>query len=131
MAAGFLEIAGADMANAVKKISGSAATTSPATPSPASAAPAASTSVPSPTRCPSTPSSYRRSPGRWPRHRPGLHHPPWVLLYGAEGGEPGRLEQHIERAVGGVYAEAIAELEAGDVLVVRMLGGGGYGPAGA
>lgn len=55
--------------------------------------------------------------------------------YGAEGGEPGALgEQHIERAGGGVDRLEgcdTAELEAGDVLVVRTPGGGGYGPAGA
>ncbi|WP_433395884.1 hydantoinase B/oxoprolinase family protein [Streptomyces sp. CA-146814] len=55
--------------------------------------------------------------------------------YGAEGGEPGALgEQHIERADGGVDRLEgcdTAELEAGDVLVVRTPGGGGYGPSGA
>lgn len=55
--------------------------------------------------------------------------------YGAEGGEPGALgEQRIERAGGGVDRLEgcdTAELEAGDVLVVRTPGGGGYGPAGA
>ncbi|MEU0380790.1 hydantoinase B/oxoprolinase family protein [Streptomyces cyaneofuscatus] len=56
-----------------------------------------------------------------------------VPPYGAEGGEPGALgEQYIERADGGVeWLEGCdtAELEAGDVLVVRTPGGGGYGPA--
>ncbi|WP_030584280.1 hydantoinase B/oxoprolinase family protein [Streptomyces anulatus] len=56
-----------------------------------------------------------------------------VPPYGAEGGEPGALgEQHIERADGGtVPLEGCdtAELAAGDVLVVRTPGGGGYGPA--
>ncbi|MGW7400624.1 hydantoinase B/oxoprolinase family protein [Streptomyces cyaneofuscatus] len=55
-----------------------------------------------------------------------------VPPYGAEGGEPGALgEQYIERADGGVeWLEGCdtAELEAGDVLVVRTPGGGGYGP---
>lgn len=55
--------------------------------------------------------------------------------YGAEGGEPGALgEQHIERAGGGVDRLEgcdTAELEAGDVLVVRTPGGGGYGPSAA
>ncbi|WP_424571328.1 hydantoinase B/oxoprolinase family protein [Streptomyces sp. CH-036] len=58
-----------------------------------------------------------------------------VPPYGADGGEPGAPgEQYIERAGG----EAVplkgcdtAELEAGDVLVVRTPGGGGYGPAGS
>ncbi|WP_345981624.1 hydantoinase B/oxoprolinase family protein [Streptomyces sp. DSS69] len=58
-----------------------------------------------------------------------------VPPYGAEGGEPGALgEQHIERAGGGVDRLEgcdTAELAAGDVLVVRTPGGGGYGPAGA
>ncbi|MFF2540726.1 hydantoinase B/oxoprolinase family protein [Streptomyces cyaneofuscatus] len=58
-----------------------------------------------------------------------------VPPYGAEGGEPGALgEQYIER-VGGALDRLegcdTAELEAGDVLVVRTPGGGGYGPAGA
>ncbi|MGC4910916.1 hydantoinase B/oxoprolinase family protein [Streptomyces cyaneofuscatus] len=56
-----------------------------------------------------------------------------VPPYGAEGGEPGALgEQYIERADGGVEwleGSDTAELEAGDVLVVRTPGGGGYGPA--
>ncbi|MGQ4717229.1 hydantoinase B/oxoprolinase family protein [Streptomyces anulatus] len=56
-----------------------------------------------------------------------------VPPYGAGGGEPGALgEQHIERAGGGtVPLEGCdtAELDAGDVLVVRTPGGGGYGPA--
>jgi 5-oxoprolinase (ATP-hydrolysing) len=56
-----------------------------------------------------------------------------VPPYGAEGGEPGALgEQHIERAGGEtVPLEGCdtAELDAGDVLVVRTPGGGGYGPA--
>ncbi|WP_329304867.1 hydantoinase B/oxoprolinase family protein [Streptomyces anulatus] len=56
-----------------------------------------------------------------------------VPPYGAGGGEPGALgEQHIERAGGeAVPLEGCdtAELEAGDVLVVRTPGGGGYGPA--
>ncbi|MEW2282766.1 hydantoinase B/oxoprolinase family protein [Streptomyces cyaneofuscatus] len=56
-----------------------------------------------------------------------------VPPYGAEGGEPGALgEQYIERADGGVeWLEGCdtAEPEAGDVLVVRTPGGGGYGPA--
>lgn len=56
-----------------------------------------------------------------------------VPPYGAEGGEPGALgKQYIERADGGVeWLEGCdtAELEAGDVLVVRTPGGGGYGPA--
>ncbi|MFJ2027901.1 hydantoinase B/oxoprolinase family protein [Streptomyces sp. NPDC087897] len=56
-----------------------------------------------------------------------------VPPYGAGGGEPGALgEQHIERADGGVVPLEgcdTAELEAGDVLVVRTPGGGGYGPA--
>ncbi|MBK3589138.1 hydantoinase B/oxoprolinase family protein, partial [Streptomyces sp. MBT57] len=41
---------------------------------------------------------------------------------------------HIERAGGGVDRLEgcdTAELEAGDVLVIRTPGGGGYGPAGA
>ncbi|MGW6583571.1 hydantoinase B/oxoprolinase family protein [Streptomyces globisporus] len=58
-----------------------------------------------------------------------------VPPYGAGGGEPGALgEQHIERAGGEtVPLEGCdtAELEAGDVLVVRTPGGGGYGPAGS
>ncbi|OKJ49775.1 hydantoinase B/oxoprolinase family protein [Streptomyces sp. CB02115] len=57
-----------------------------------------------------------------------------VPPYGAGGGEPGALgEQHIERAGGEtVPLEGCdtAELDAGDVLVVRTPGGGGYGPAG-
>lgn len=56
-----------------------------------------------------------------------------VPPYGAGGGEPGALgEQHIERAGGGaVPLEGCdtAELDAGDVLVVRTPGGGGYGAA--
>ncbi|WP_030296215.1 hydantoinase B/oxoprolinase family protein [Streptomyces sp. NRRL F-5681] len=56
-----------------------------------------------------------------------------VPPYGAGGGEPGALgEQHIERADGEVVPLAgcdTAELGAGDVLVVRTPGGGGYGPA--
>ncbi|MFD6800378.1 hydantoinase B/oxoprolinase family protein [Streptomyces cyaneofuscatus] len=56
-----------------------------------------------------------------------------VPPYGAEGGEPGALgEQYVERA-GGVVDRLegcdTAELAAGDVLVVRTPGGGGYGPA--
>ncbi|MFE9379616.1 hydantoinase B/oxoprolinase family protein [Streptomyces sp. NPDC006855] len=55
--------------------------------------------------------------------------------YGAGGGEPGALgEQYIERAGGGVVPLEgcdTAELDAGDVLVVRTPGGGGYGPPGA
>ncbi|GGS36751.1 5-oxoprolinase [Streptomyces parvus] len=58
-----------------------------------------------------------------------------VPPYGAGGGEPGALgEQHIERAGGEVVPLEgcdTAELEAGDVLVVRTPGGGGYGPAGS
>ncbi|MEU6618998.1 hydantoinase B/oxoprolinase family protein [Streptomyces parvus] len=58
-----------------------------------------------------------------------------VPAYGAGGGEPGALgEQYIERAGGEVVPLEgcdTAELEAGDVLVVRTPGGGGYGPAGA
>ncbi|APS22718.1 5-oxoprolinase [Streptomyces sp. Tue 6075] len=58
-----------------------------------------------------------------------------VPPYGADGGEPGALgEQYIERAGGEtVLLEGCdtAELEAGDVLVVRTPGGGGYGPAGS
>ncbi|MFB8140941.1 hydantoinase B/oxoprolinase family protein [Streptomyces parvus] len=58
-----------------------------------------------------------------------------VPPYGAGGGEPGALgEQYIERAGGEVVPLEgcdTAELEAGDVLVVRTPGGGGYGPAGA
>ncbi|MGW1207829.1 hydantoinase B/oxoprolinase family protein [Streptomyces cyaneofuscatus] len=58
-----------------------------------------------------------------------------VPPYGAEGGEPGALgEQYIERAGGAVDRLEgcdTAELEAGDLLVVRTPGGGGYGPAGA
>lgn len=58
-----------------------------------------------------------------------------VPPYGAEGGGPGALgEQYIER-VGGALDRLegcdTAELDAGDVLVVRTPGGGGYGPAGA
>ncbi|MEU3580584.1 hydantoinase B/oxoprolinase family protein [Streptomyces globisporus] len=57
-----------------------------------------------------------------------------VPPYGADGGEPGALgEQYIERAGGeAVPLEGCdtAELKAGDVLVVRTPGGGGYGPAG-
>ncbi|MFD6479266.1 hydantoinase B/oxoprolinase family protein [Streptomyces anulatus] len=56
-----------------------------------------------------------------------------VPPYGAGGGEPGAPgEQHIERAGGeAVPLEGCdtAELDAGDVLVVRTPGGGGYGPA--
>ncbi|MFJ6441699.1 hydantoinase B/oxoprolinase family protein [Streptomyces sp. NPDC091649] len=55
-----------------------------------------------------------------------------VPPYGAGGGEPGALgEQHIERAGGEVVpleGRDTAELDAGDVLVVRTPGGGGYGP---
>ncbi|MFF2702919.1 hydantoinase B/oxoprolinase family protein [Streptomyces cyaneofuscatus] len=58
-----------------------------------------------------------------------------VPPYGAEGGEPGALgEQYIERVGGAVDRLEgcdTAELEAGDVLVVRTPGGGGYGAAGA
>ncbi|MFE3722920.1 hydantoinase B/oxoprolinase family protein [Streptomyces cyaneofuscatus] len=58
-----------------------------------------------------------------------------VPPYGAEGGEPGALgEQYIERVKGAVDRLEgcdTAELEAGDVLVVRTPGGGGYGPSGA
>ncbi|MFJ3545577.1 hydantoinase B/oxoprolinase family protein [Streptomyces rubiginosohelvolus] len=58
-----------------------------------------------------------------------------VPPYGADGGEPGAPgEQYIERAGGeAVPLEGCdtAELEAGDVLVVRTPGGGGYGPAGS
>ncbi|MEU5972626.1 hydantoinase B/oxoprolinase family protein [Streptomyces globisporus] len=58
-----------------------------------------------------------------------------VPPYGADGGEPGALgEQYIERAGGeAVPLEGCdtAELKAGDVLVVRTPGGGGYGPAGS
>ncbi|MET8728530.1 hydantoinase B/oxoprolinase family protein [Streptomyces parvus] len=58
-----------------------------------------------------------------------------VPAYGAGGGEPGALgEQYIERAGGEVVPLEgcdTAELEAGDVLVVRTPGGGGYGPAGS
>ncbi|MBK6041436.1 hydantoinase B/oxoprolinase family protein [Streptomyces sp. MBT55] len=57
-----------------------------------------------------------------------------VPPYGADGGDPGALgEQYIERADGeAVPLEGCdtAELKAGDVLVVRTPGGGGYGPAG-
>ncbi|MFJ8255344.1 hydantoinase B/oxoprolinase family protein [Streptomyces sp. NPDC094466] len=56
-----------------------------------------------------------------------------VPPYGAGGGGPGALgEQHIERAGGEVVpleGRDTAELDAGDVLVVRTPGGGGYGPA--
>ncbi|WP_256094743.1 hydantoinase B/oxoprolinase family protein [Streptomyces sp. EN27] len=56
-----------------------------------------------------------------------------VPPYGAGGGEPGALgEQYIEREGGEVVPLEgcdTAELEAGDVLVVRTPGGGGYGPA--
>jgi len=56
-----------------------------------------------------------------------------VPPYGAEGGEPGALgEQYIERVKGAVDRLEgcdTAELDAGDVLVVRTPGGGGYGPA--
>ncbi|MEU0161169.1 hydantoinase B/oxoprolinase family protein [Streptomyces sp. NPDC006261] len=52
--------------------------------------------------------------------------------YGAGGGEPGAPgEQYIERADGGIDRLEgcdTAEMEAGDVLVVRTPGGGGYGP---
>ncbi len=55
--------------------------------------------------------------------------------YGAGGGRPGALgEQYIERADGGtdpLQGCDTAELAAGDVLVVRTPGGGGYGEAGA
>ncbi|MFJ7415919.1 hydantoinase B/oxoprolinase family protein [Streptomyces sp. NPDC098077] len=55
-----------------------------------------------------------------------------VPPYGAGGGGPGALgEQHIERAGGEVVpleGRDTAELDAGDVLVVRTPGGGGYGP---
>ncbi|MFD3754914.1 hydantoinase B/oxoprolinase family protein [Streptomyces cyaneofuscatus] len=55
-----------------------------------------------------------------------------VPPYGAEGGEPGALgEQYIERVGGAVDRLEgcdTAELDAGDVLVVRTPGGGGYGP---
>lgn len=58
-----------------------------------------------------------------------------VPPYGAGGGEPGAPgEQYIERAGGeAVPLEGCdtAELGAGDVLVVRTPGGGGYGPAGS
>lgn len=54
-----------------------------------------------------------------------------VPPYGAAGGEPGALgEQHIERAGGGIDRLEgcdTAQLDAGDVLVVRTPGGGGYG----
>ncbi|MFJ7088611.1 hydantoinase B/oxoprolinase family protein [Streptomyces griseus] len=56
-----------------------------------------------------------------------------VPPYGAEGGDPGALgAQYIERAGGGTVPLKgcdTAELDAGDVLVVRTPGGGGYGPA--
>ncbi|MFD3791774.1 hydantoinase B/oxoprolinase family protein [Streptomyces cyaneofuscatus] len=56
-----------------------------------------------------------------------------VPPYGAEGGEPGALgEQYVERVGGAVDRLEgcdTAELAAGDVLVVRTPGGGGYGPA--
>ncbi|WP_103510339.1 hydantoinase B/oxoprolinase family protein [Streptomyces sp. SM13] len=56
-----------------------------------------------------------------------------VPPYGAEGGDPGALgAQYIERAGGGTVPLKgcdTAELNAGDVLVVRTPGGGGYGPA--
>ncbi|MER6701939.1 hydantoinase B/oxoprolinase family protein [Streptomyces fimicarius] len=56
-----------------------------------------------------------------------------VPPYGAEGGDPGALgAQHIERAGGGTVPLKgcdTAELDVGDVLVVRTPGGGGYGPA--
>ncbi|MDX3505766.1 hydantoinase B/oxoprolinase family protein [Streptomyces sp. ATCC51928] len=56
-----------------------------------------------------------------------------VPPYGAEGGDPGALgAQHIERAGGGTVPLKgcdTAELDAGDILVVRTPGGGGYGPA--
>ncbi|MFD4225007.1 hydantoinase B/oxoprolinase family protein [Streptomyces griseus] len=56
-----------------------------------------------------------------------------VPPYGAEGGDPGALgAQHIERAGGGTVPMKgcdTAELDAGDVLVVRTPGGGGYGSA--
>ncbi len=58
-----------------------------------------------------------------------------VPPYGADGGEPGALGgQHIERADGGTVLLKgcdTAELDAGDVLVVRTPGGGGYGRAGS
>ncbi|MFJ6515579.1 hydantoinase B/oxoprolinase family protein [Streptomyces sp. NPDC091406] len=56
-----------------------------------------------------------------------------VPPYGAGGGESGALgEQYVERAGGEVVPLKgcdTAELEAGDVLVVRTPGGGAYGPA--
>ncbi|MFH8377523.1 hydantoinase B/oxoprolinase family protein [Streptomyces cyaneofuscatus] len=56
-----------------------------------------------------------------------------VPPYGAGGGEPGALgEQYVERAGGAVDRLEgcdTAELAAGDVLVVRTPGGGGYGLA--
>ncbi|MFJ2132088.1 hydantoinase B/oxoprolinase family protein [Streptomyces sp. NPDC087845] len=55
-----------------------------------------------------------------------------VRPYGMAGGEPGALgEQHIERADGRTVAPLrgcdTADLERGDVLVLRTPGGGGYG----
>ncbi|MEU0131661.1 hydantoinase B/oxoprolinase family protein [Streptomyces sp. NPDC006289] len=56
-----------------------------------------------------------------------------VPPYGMAGGGPGALgDQHVERADGTVTpleGRDTAELAAGDVLVVRTPGGGGYGPA--
>ncbi|MGA5049207.1 hydantoinase B/oxoprolinase family protein [Streptomyces arboris] len=58
-----------------------------------------------------------------------------VPPYGVGGGEPGAPgEQYVERVGGAVDRLEgcdTAELAAGDVLVVRTPGGGGYGPAGA
>lgn len=56
-----------------------------------------------------------------------------VPPYGMAGGEPGALgEQHVERADGRTVTPLrgcdTAELERGDVLVLRTPGGGGYGP---
>ncbi|MEU9763587.1 hydantoinase B/oxoprolinase family protein [Streptomyces sp. NPDC047987] len=58
-----------------------------------------------------------------------------VPPYGMAGGEPGALgEQHVERADGRTVTPLrgcdTAELERGDVLVIRTPGGGGYGPPG-
>lgn len=55
-----------------------------------------------------------------------------VAPYGMEGGGPGALgEQYVERADGAAVTPLdgcdTAELEAGDVLVLRTPGGGGYG----
>ncbi|MEE1790723.1 hydantoinase B/oxoprolinase family protein [Streptomyces sp. BE308] len=55
-----------------------------------------------------------------------------VPPYGMAGGEPGALgSQHIERADGVTVTELkgcdTADLDAGDILVVRTPGGGGYG----